>query len=596
MRFASLASLLAAITLALASSCSGGGLVGGGAKGKGETNQTPPGDSEKPTDNSEGVPGYLTDPESVEAAYAEGKIVVRGPQGSVKADGGVDVTKVQVIGWGAHASGDVAAQARSDAGVPAKKLVQAAVAEDGSFSLEFSTVLPQVVVTIGGHPGTPGLVQAAVGTEVVLRNLRSDGLLVRENPNPAAASAAVQLTAGSDHFCAVTGAGRLACWGRGVHGATGDGNCADQATSPKLVEVGAMPEGERAFLRVQAGSYHTCAINGNDQAWCFGYTSGAIGDGGQPGDASDSECAPLPRRVDVSALPEGDRKFKTLSSGSGRTCAMTASGRPVCWGENTYGAVGDGTTTGAKVPTAVVLTTVNGGSLNSVVTGTTATCGINSSGQLHCWGMDLNEELGNGTGGAPDLCEYAPGQTYPCAKTPRAIDDFHLGDQAVNLVVGGARSMFVRGVDGQWYCFGDNTGRKCGVADVPRFADPVKVVDAPGETAGYLKLASGDHHTCGVASSGKVYCWGMNDKGQLGSNAATDSTCGGKPCTATPRIVAMPWGETQATLDVAVGNSAACALSEGGEVACWGDDSYGQSGSGSSGASATPTLVKLPVE
>jgi alpha-tubulin suppressor-like RCC1 family protein len=99
---------------------------------------------------------------------------------------------------------------------------------------------------------------------------------------------------------------------------------------------------------------------------------------------------------------------------------------------------------------------------------------------------------------------------------------------------------------------------------------------APAETA--MAIAAGYNHTCALLTSGKVKCWGLNDKGQLGDGGWTNRTA--------PTEVEGLTGVTA----IAAGGSHACALSSGG-VKCWGENLSGQLGDGTHADSATPVDV-----
>ena len=104
--------------------------------------------------------------------------------------------------------------------------------------------------------------------------------------------------------------------------------------------------------------------------------------------------APVPVTVPGFSMVTG------VSAGSARTCVegfVPVPGgydsRVACWGENSTGAVGDGTTTDRWSPVVVA----NGArSLRGVETGTSHTCVV-ADGRVECWGLNTSGQLGNGT-------------------------------------------------------------------------------------------------------------------------------------------------------------------------------------------------------
>lgn len=135
---------------------------------------------------------------------------------------------------------------------------------------------------------------------------------------------------------------------------------------------------------------------------------------------------------------------------------------------------------------------------------------------------------------------------------------------------------------GEVYCWGDNSLGQLGTSSVNGTSTtPVKVANLQSIRA----LAAGDNHTCAVDGSltgGSVYCWGNNSKGQLGSSSAGATS-------AIPVKLTAPTGVT----DIAAGKDVSCSLDSGGSLNCWGDNSSAQLGGGTTDSSqhASPTAV-----
>ena len=98
--------------------------------------------------------------------------------------------------------------------------------------------------------------------------------------------------------------------------------------------------------------------------------------------------------------------------------------------------------------------------------------------------------------------------------------------------------------------------------------------------SGALTISSGSSNSCAVLSTGVVDCWGDNTKGKLGNGSTTNSS--------SPVAVSAITG----ALDVSAGASHSCALlSSGGAVKCWGDNTAGELGIGALDYSSTPVEV-----
>jgi alpha-tubulin suppressor-like RCC1 family protein len=122
-----------------------------------------------------------------------------------------------------------------------------------------------------------------------------------------------------------------------------------------------------------AGEYHTCALTTSDRVFCWGRnTEGQLGDGTTNN-----------ARTPVAVHGLGSNSVSAMDGGGYHTCAATAAGLVLCWGRNDEGQLGDGTTIRASIPV-----TVNGLSsgLAAVAAGYMHTCGMTPAGAVVCWG------------------------------------------------------------------------------------------------------------------------------------------------------------------------------------------------------------------
>ena len=92
-------------------------------------------------------------------------------------------------------------------------------------------------------------------------------------------------------------------------------------------------------------------------------------------------------------------------------------------------------------------------------------------------------------------------------------------------------------------------------------------------------ISAGGNHTCAIVAGGTVDCWGSNSSGELGDGSTTD------------RIAPVPVSGLTGAVAVSAGFSHTCALLSGGTVTCWGRNSEGQLGDGSATSSSTPVAV-----
>jgi alpha-tubulin suppressor-like RCC1 family protein len=260
-------------------------------------------------------------------------------------------------------------------------------------------------------------------------------------PVNAFGNAAVQVSAGSATICALASTGTIYCWGENIDGEVGIGDTADSIV---LSPVEATAIGQ-SFVEIAAGGYFVCARRSDGIVLCWGLdSSGELGDG--PTDDTRSTPAPVPGLTSVVELAAGyqhacARKsdgtvwcwgsnvtgeigdgtlanrpspvpvataindFIQLSAGLGHTCGLRSNGTVWCWGDNSYGQLGDGTGVSRTIPGQVI----NLGGVAQITAGLYHNCALTGDGTVWCWGANEVGQLGIGT----TTAQLAPGQQTP---------------------------------------------------------------------------------------------------------------------------------------------------------------------------------------
>ena len=189
-------------------------------------------------------------------------------------------------------------------------------------------------------------------------------------------SGVTAIAAHTRNTCALTTSGGVKCWGNNESGQLG--NNTDTSSSTPVGVIG-MKTGVTA---ISVGPFNVCALTKEGGVKCWGGNDfGQLGNGSTTGS---------PKPVDVSGLTTG---VTAIAVAFGHTCALTTGGGVKCWGENSKGQLGKGTTTGSSVP-------VNVSGLTSGVTAIAVgghACVLTISGGIKCWGENNYGELGNGT-------------------------------------------------------------------------------------------------------------------------------------------------------------------------------------------------------
>jgi alpha-tubulin suppressor-like RCC1 family protein len=185
------------------------------------------------------------------------------------------------------------------------------------------------------------------------------------------------IAAGSHHTCALTQTGGVLCWGWNYNGQLGNGIDLEYPgeDSPTPVGVVGLSSGVSA---VAAGGSHTCALTQTGGVLCWGYNQW---NGNPTGMA-------IP--VGVAGLTSG---VLAIAAGDHHTCALTQDGGALCWGENDYGQLGDGTFTDSNSPVGVVGLPPG---VRAIAAGGDHTCALTQEGGVLCWGDNSYGQLGNG--------------------------------------------------------------------------------------------------------------------------------------------------------------------------------------------------------
>ncbi|WP_394823035.1 RCC1 domain-containing protein [Pendulispora albinea] len=193
-----------------------------------------------------------------------------------------------------------------------------------------------------------------------------------------------------------------------------------------------------------------------------------------------------------------------------------------------------------------------------VQTGARFSCARRASGAVFCWGEDLNLQLG----GPPTKdCGDATIDSK-CAPVPQVVAGL---SNAVQLALGGRHACALTS-DGAVSCWGSNDKGQLGKEAAGDQQSPAPVAGL----SGVKRIASGEEHACAlVGSPGRVLCWGANDASQASGAVADRVTA--------PREVP---GLTDA-VEIAAGGKHTCARRANGSVACWGYNYFGQLGNGS---------------
>ena len=248
--------------------------------------------------------------------------------------------------------------------------------------------------------------------------------------------------------------------------------------------------------------------------------------------------------------------FVKFSAGGEHSCAVDSEGKIYCWGNNSYGDLGNGKEIESAVPVRVgdtgVLAGVKAASLSS---GGLHNCAASDEGKVYCWGDNSFGQLGK------DKLHTIDFSSIPVEVDMTGV----LKDKIIVSVFADEYNTLAIDEAGSLYSWGRNTSGQLGCGTTSDIELPVEV-DITGVLNGkkIISADAGSEHSCAVDDAGMVYCWGRNDKGQLGDGSTTDS--------AVPVEVDMS-GEMNGKeiKEVSAGESYTCVIDTEGNVYCWGE-------------------------
>lgn len=286
--------------------------------------------------------------------------------------------------------------------------------------------------------------------------------------------------------------------------------------------------GTATFASIGGGSAarHTCAVTADGATYCWGdNSSGQLGNG-TSGFESDSN-AMLTHPTGIVSI----RQVVSVHTGDIFACAVT-SAHSYCWGSNAEARLGDGTLDRRLTPVPLA----TGVPLFVATAGFEHACALTTDSMPYCWG---------GSPGAP----LAPATSFP-----RPVPN----SPAMRALAAGRDFTCAVGTDSPTYCWGlGPLGSSQTSSESPVLVD--------GDLAA-ISVAAGFRHACAIGVDSLAYCWGLNESGQLGSGDTQERSA--------PAVVTggAMYGA------ITAGEDFTCALTATGAAECWGSNASGQLG------------------
>ncbi len=365
----------------------------------------------------------------------------------------------------------------------------------------------------------------------------------------------LDLSAGTDHTCARMSDLTAKCWGRNIFHQLG--------ISGTVTAPGASVYGVSNVAEVAAGGGHTCARLVDTTVKCWGRNDqGELGLG-TGGTGSGNWASP----TTVPALSS----VTQLALGPNHSCALLSTGAVKCWGENEAGQLGNGAVSYAETKpvdvklfgSKVVQLSTHGSDAGTLFG---QTCGVLDDATVKCWGSNAYGQMGTGmTGGSQTIPALVPGLSK------------------VKYVGVGFAHVCALLEDQTVKCWGRNELGQIGIGTKSSTVHEPTPKTVLGLAKPVVELSVGGWHACARMNDGVVKCWGSNEGGQIG-----DGGLGAGASRSTPATVL---GLTAPTA-LSAGGLHTCARASS-QWYCWGDNTYGQLGTGSTKDETTPAPIKF---
>ena len=336
-------------------------------------------------------------------------------------------------------------------------------------------------------------------------------------------------------------------------------------------DLAALPRPTSGWAQVSAGVDHTCGVRADGTAWCWGSNAhGQLGDGSKRSSRVPVQVEGVPAYdPDTEMGSDASATWTQISAGSANTCAVRSDQTAWCWGANRYGQLGTPRLSGDAAcgiggsdqidcfgpdqasPQQVVTSSGDRLLLVTIDTADRAGCGLDEGSVAWCWGWTQ------------------PGVDSDAARLEG--QEYHFDQIATD----GAHGCGVE-PDHRLRCWGSSAFGELGNGTA---AAPNYLLARVGTATDWAVVSPGTRFTCGLRSPGSAWCWGVNDRGQLGMGNLS------------PRVAPARVGDAGNWGTVESGGSHVCGIRSPGSLWCWGEDHDGQLGIGKTSYRKSPTRL-----
>ena len=375
------------------------------------------------------------------------------------------------------------------------------------------------------------------------------------------------LTGGTLHSVGMTTSGQVYAWGLNDVGQLGDGTTANKPI-PTLISF---PAGE-TIKDVFAGQYHTFAVTTNGLVYAWGRNDyGQLGDGTK----TNRSTPTLISFTNLNELNDGET-IRNVVADQEHSFAVTTTGRVYSWGRNNSGQLGDNTLVDNSNPTLILFPA--GETMRNVAAGLGHSLAVTTTGQVFAWGRNAVGQLGDGT---------TTDRPTPTLISFPGINEFNNGETIRDVIAGNDYSHAVT-TNGRVYSMGSNFNGKLGDGTTTNRSTPTLIsFTGIGSAETIRNVDIGGAHSMAVTTTGQVYAWGLNNRGQLGNNTLVNNS--------TPILISFnglnDLNDGETIRNVFLGGAHSMAVTTNNRLYAWGWNNSGQLGDNTLVNKSIPTLI-----
>src|SRR5690554_3326228 len=306
------------------------------------------------------------------------------------------------------------------------------------------------------------------------QNKLSSSTPVKVKDSNGVMTGAIKISAGENHTCALLAGGNVKCWGNNSDRQLGNAELSTQGKKASSTAVDVNVADLQGVKAISVGNTYSCALLEAGDIKCWGK---------------------IPSGFSANNLLElTNKKPSQLATASAHACVVTEDNQVQCWG--------DSSKLGHSESEATEVTGIDNALF--VSSKGSHSCALLNNGRVRCWGSNLRGQIGNGDGGSITSTVTIPSKNV-----------INLS-QVVSLSSGENYNCAVTQL-GQVKCWGNNDNGQLGFTSTGSYKQQFYPQVAASGISTAEEVSVSQNHSCARLKNDDVYCWGKNDRGQLGN-------------------------------------------------------------------------------